>query len=644
MEKDKIKKYKENLYSRTYHKNEDDLKKLRELRVTDTEEIKNDWGSVKKRLDRNRDLYKYEEKTNIFTIIFFIALTFFVLASAAAFFFLYFQKNSVPLNQMEMTLTSPNSIDSGDVLKYNFTLENNTDYDFNNVEVFVKYPKASVSPITNSTEEREDFEVKDILAGGSKKIKKTIIFSGSPGDKKKIEIGVNYQIKGYSAILHQKKEFFVKIDSSPVFVKVNVPKSIMSKENFNMDIEVSSNASMPLKNLVLIGKYPNGFEIVDSTPAAIYSTNKKNIFRIDSLKVGEKKDIKIVARLVGENSEEKVVLFIVGDTNGMNDEIRTKFFDTKEKIIIKKPSLDLKLFCDGDTKSSDNIFVNAGDKLKCKFKLNNNLATKVTDVNLKMSYDDKLLDEYGIKSAGSYVDSNNNDILWNKETFEGFKVMKGFSSVSAGFELPIIKLKQLAGYVKNPEMDLKFKIEGVNFSKDAAIGNVHNEIVKKLKFNTNIILESGTTYDSSPFQNFGGPTPEVGKETTYTITWKIYNSTNRIQDVIVKAKLPLGVEFKNIVSPEKYYLTYNKETREVKWSIKSIEPFIGYRTDPKTVSFQVGYIPVLSDVGGYKVLVEKQSLTAKDSFTGNYLQTFADPDTTRMYGEKGYKYNAGQVK
>ncbi|EFK97364.1 hypothetical protein LDC_0598 [sediment metagenome] len=226
-----------------------------------------------------------------------------------------------------------------------------------------------------------------------------------------IEISVNYQMEGYSTVLNKKNDFFVKIDSSPVFVKINVPTDVMSNEEFDISIEVLSNSNTVLNNLVLIGKYPNGFELVDNDPDPVFSTNYKNIFRIDELKVGEKKIIVTRGKLIGENSETKVLSFSVGDTNNDNNEIRTVFFNADEKIVIKKPSLDLNLICLNKNIESDPLIINAGENLDCEFILKNNLTTKVTDISISMSYNDNLIKEENIIARTAYIDSNNNNIL-----------------------------------------------------------------------------------------------------------------------------------------------------------------------------------------------------------------------------------------
>lgn len=643
MEKDKIDQYKENLYSRNYKDNSaEDLERMRRLKKKDNN-LKKDWSEVAGRLEKNKNLYKYQKnKTSLFSIIFYISFSFFMLSVGISAFFLYFQKNDTPLNQMEVVLVSPNSIDSGEELEYTLELQNNTKYDFDNVDVYIKYPKSSVDPIDGVIKEKDSVEIDKIISGENKKIDKKIIFSGSPNDKKEVEISINYQIAGYSSILSQKKIFSVKIDSSPVFVKINVPKNVKSKEEFDIDIEVISNSNLDLKNLVLIGRYPNGFEIINNNPPAIFSTNYKNVFRIPELKIGEKKNIKIRGRLIGENSEIKVVSFSVGDTISSNNEIRTVFYSTKEKITIKKPSIDLNLIC-SDKEFKDNPVVFKSDSfLDCRLKLINNLTTKLTNLKVETGYQDELLVEPSISAKQGYVDSNNNLMIWDKNSLDKLSVLNSGGVVELHFTANLIDKAELAGYIKDPEMYFDFNLSGMSFSNNEIIGKVTNEIKKYVKLKTDIDLVSEVYYDSTPIENYGGPTPVVGKKVSYTITWKIYNSTNKIQDIKVSAKLPPGVEYTGLFYPDTNYVIYDKNTREISWLIKNIEPYIGYRTDPKTLSFQLEYIPVVSEVNKFKNLLGVKKLVATDTFTGEKIEVEAKGDTTRM-DKEDYKYNVGKV-
>ena len=649
---DKIDDYKRNLYSRKYNDTtKEDLDKISELKNNKNTDLENNWDSVEKRLNKNNNLYKYERnETSTFSIIFFISFSFFIIAAGVAGFFLYFQKTDIPLNQLEYSLLAPNTVDSGDILEYVLEFENNTDYKFNDIEVFVKYPKGSVDDEGRYPKEKDSWAVDDILPGGKIKVRKKIILSGSPKEEKKIQIVVNYQFEGYSSILSKEKEFSVKIDSAPVFVKINTPKNIMSNEEFDISIEILSNSNTPLKNIVLIGRYPNGFEIIENNPEAVYSTNYKNIFKVDSLKIGEKKEIKIRAKLKGENSETKVLSFAVGDASNDSNEILTEYFNAKEKIILKKPSLDIKLVCNGKDFNSDSIVSRAGEVLSCKYNLFNNLASKVTDISINMKYQDDLILESRTKSKNSFIESNDNLIIWNKNNYSKLLVLRPGESVESEFEFEFKPVGDLAGYVKNPNMKLNFQLKGTNFDNENIIGDVTNEILKTVKLNTDIILESETNFDYdendlnkySPWKNTGSLSPVVGDLNTYAITWKIYNSTNKIKDIKVVAKLPLWVKFENIIYPKGNYVTYDKNTREVKWSIKQIEPYIGYRTDPKKVSFKVSFTPTLGQVGGYAELIGQKTLSAKDIFTDNLLEVKIKKDNT-FIDDGNVPYGTGKI-
>jgi hypothetical protein len=62
------------------------------------------------------------------------------------------------------------------------------------------------------------------------------------------------------------------------------------------------------------------------------------------------------------------------------------------------------------------------------------------------------------------------------------------------------------------------------------------------------------------------------------------------------------------------------------------------------MTFQVAYIPTISEVGSVKELIGRKTLTAKDEFTGEILEIKSKGDTTRMTGEKDYNFDIGVVR
>src|SRR6185436_16614987 len=68
---------------------------------------------------------------------------------------------------------------------------------------------------------------------------------------------------------------------------------------------------------------------------------------------------------------------------------------------------------------------------------------------------------------------------------------------------------------------------------------------------------------SGPFKNSGPISPQVGKETTYTIVWTLSNTANNISKAVLRSSIPSWVRFTGSVSPAGQDLTYNASTREI---------------------------------------------------------------------------------
>jgi hypothetical protein len=142
----------------------------------------------------------------------------------------------------------------------------------------------------------------------------------------------------------------------------------------------------------------------------------------------------------------------------------------------------------------------------------------------------------------------------------------------------------------------------------------------------------------------GSVQPKVGEATTYTVAWKIYNSSSDIFDVEVSAKLPLYVNYVNNIFPKNSYFSYNEDTREVKLRFNKIDAFIGYRTDPKTAYFQVEIVPTSPQIGSKPLLVGEKVLKAKDNFIDREIEIKVDQKTTELKNDSIGGFETGTVR
>jgi hypothetical protein len=75
----------------------------------------------------------------------------------------------------------------------------------------------------------------------------------------------------------------------------------------------------------------------------------------------------------------------------------------------------------------------------------------------------------------------------------------------------------LAGYIKDPKMNIDFTVTGTNFNDENSEGQITEKFSKTIKVATDVIFESDIYYNDGPFKNTGSTNPKVGQPTTYTV-------------------------------------------------------------------------------------------------------------------------------
>jgi hypothetical protein len=198
--------------------------------------------------------------------------------------------------------------------------------------------------------------------------------------------------------------------------------------------------------------------------------------------------------------------------------------------------------------------------------------------------------------------------------------------------------------LQDPQVEADLSIS----AKQPAQGNILQEInnfdKKIIKVNTNLQITGQALYHSGAFQNTGPLPPQAGSETTYTIVWTVTNSANAVSGAEVRAALsPFNVRFIGPISPVAENLTYNDATKEIIWNLGSVARAIGFGSDPRQVSFQVGLTPSSSQAGSSPVLVGAASLTGLDTFTNSTVGGQKGQINTQLSNDPGFTPDQGKV-
>jgi hypothetical protein len=324
--------------------------------------------------------------------MFIISLTFFIAAVSFASFLFFFSKNEIQGGVL-MSVTGPNSVESGEPLEFFVSLENNTEFDYQNIEFSITYPKSSIDDVDKLFINHKDVKYPDgLLSGGKIKQRFGVILSGIEEEYKEIKIDVSYKIKGYSNLLFLTKAYNIKIDSSPVNIKVTYPDSVLSKDSFALNLEVMSNSSETLKDLIVVAKYPISFVATETIPKTIFSNTNQGISRIEKIKPGAVEHIKIIGSISGQNKDEKYFTFMAGDAIPFRNEIRTLFAKNENVISIKKSDIGLAVTSAFDNSLGETI-VSPDEKIKFSMNLSNNLSSIISDLKINLFVPDNIIDK-----------------------------------------------------------------------------------------------------------------------------------------------------------------------------------------------------------------------------------------------------------
>jgi hypothetical protein len=102
----------------------------------------------------------------------------------------------------------------------------------------------------------------------------------------------------------------------------------------------------------------------------------------------------------------------------------------------------------------------------------------------------------------------------------------------------------------------------------------------------------------------------------------------------------LYVKYLNNTSPDKSYISFDESRREITLRFNKLEAFTGYRTDPKTVYFQVELTPNAPQIGQTPILLYDIKAEANDTFiTDRKIKLSNNNLTTKLsnYHDKDIK-------
>ena len=435
---------------------------------------------------------------------------------------------------------------------------------------------------------------------------------------------MNYQPKNLNAWYDSKTTFTTIIKKVPISFQFDLPSKVEPGENLKVRLNYFSNVDFPLSSLRVKMDYPSGFDFEKSDPNPLGEKE----WEIGLLNRAEGGRIEVTGSLQGSLGEEKIFKAELGS---WKDGEFVSLKEINKGIEIVKPDIYITQQING----SPEYTADPGDLLHYDVIFKNLGEEPLSNLFMVVQLEGSIIDLESIKAPGGDFKLGDNSIIFDWR------------------DNP-----QLAFLDSQEEGEIDFWIE---LKDDWEISNVDrdkNPLVKdkiilseareefETKVNSRLELIQKAYYEDEVFGNSGPIPPEVGRRTTYTVTWQVNNHYNKVEDVKVRTILPDEVELTGKIYPEEEEedFVFDTDSREIIWDVGDLDPGEGVINSAPTISFQIRLLPTFSQRGEPAVLINESEVSGEDQWTEQILSDTASSTDTTLPDDDTISEEMGIVK
>lgn len=572
------------------------------------------------------------------------SVLFFLAAVGFFIYFFLFGAGSLPAapGNIDISVSGPPQVSSGEPAELQVVVINRNKVPLELTDLLVTYPPGTRSPTDFSTDlPNTRIPLGTIEPGGQRQGTISAVFAGTEGQKGTVKLELEYHVAGSSAIFVASSEYTLSYSSSPLSVAIDGNTETVSGQPVQFTVNVRSNTNAPLKDVLLKIDYPFGFKFTNAAPKA----SGDNLWSLGDFAPGQKKSVLIQGTLTGERGDQRVFHFAAGTRKAASTaKIDTKLADNTFQMNIAQAFLGLTIVVNKE--NSTNTIVSPGENVIVNITYQNNLSTAINDAVIVARLSGIDVDGTSVHTTDGFYRSTDNAMLWDRSTTNGALTelapgAKG--TVSFTFQMPSSEdLKNIS----DPSLLISVNAAGKRLAEAGVPQNLQSTALKKVQLATDLQLSAQGLYYGNPFGSSGPMPPKAGTETTYALVFTVTNTTNKIVNASMSARLPPYVRWVGIFSPSTEKLTFDQINGTVTWNIGTIEAGAGLNgKPPRQSAIAIGFTPSTSQIGQSPPLLRNITLSGTDAATEAAIVRTAADVTTNILGDPGFTpANATVVK
>lgn len=550
-------------------------------------------------------------------IVFLSSLAFFVLAAGGAALLFFSGTNTVSTKNVAINVAGPTSIRAGDTLTLQIVVTNKNTVPMELTDLVVEYPSGTRSEPDVSVELPRVRESLGTIDPGASvnRTERSVIF-GTAGTVATVKISVEYRVPSSNAIFHSETMYSVPVSASPASINVSSLSEVVSGQSVSMTVTVASNVQDPLSKMLLVATYPPGFSFTSATPKPISGST---VWNLGDIEPSGKRTITITGTFTGDDGDKRVMHFTAGTASATAvNTIAAPLATADTEVTVARPFVAASLALDGDQAATH--VIRRGVPVRVDVAWQNNLPVPISNLEIDVKLDGAILNRQSVAAPKGFFRSADNTVVFSTETDPTYASIPAGASGVASFTFST--MPPGLGVYRNPSVGISVTVTGRRLSDANVPETITSSAQATAEVATDLALNS-TLSRTGPFTNTGPIPPKADHETTYTVTWTLANSQNAVANASVSATLPSYVRFMNQVTGGEP-VTYNAVGGIVTWSAGDLA-----EGTVRTVSFQIGVTPSLSQVGNAPTIVADQRAAALDRFTGGQIEVTALPITTQ---------------
>lgn len=559
--------------------------------------------------------HKLRHRRPILLTVLFGSLGFFVVSAVFAFFF-FFKGVDISPNNVIIQVQGPTQAGGGEKLSLQIQVTNNNPVAMENANLIVEYPSGTHSASNIDVAlPRDRVSLGTINSGAEARRNIEAVLFGEENSVKDISIRVEYQVAGSNATFHSDKTYSLTIATSPLSLSVDSFNETVSGQEIEFTATVKSNSANVIRNAMLSVEYPFGFKFESASQDPVFSNN---IWYLGNMQPESEKKIVFRGTLSGQNGEERVFRFATGiQSTSDQNAIGAEFVNVPQSVFIKQPFISANLTLNGQT---DNVTATGGKAIRGDITWNNNLPTQIFDGEIDVKIGGSAFDRQSVRSDQGFYRSTDDTIVWSRDTNPELGSIPAGASGHVSFNISPVGLSS-GSPIKNPIITLDVTVRGKRLSDADVPEEVKSTISKEIRVSSNLVLSSKVLRNTGPFQNTGPIPPKAEQTTSYTVVLDVLNSSNDVSGARVVLTLPPYVAWVGAVSPPSEKVTLSTVGGQIVWDVGDLPAGVGVTSPQKEVAFQVKLTPSISQIGASPVIVNEQTITGFDRFSGVSLSS-----------------------